>query len=301
MSPKIEYLLIDVFDFTDIILTLICFIVAFFNASVGSTGGVTFAAMATFLPAPVVIPIHGLVEGLSSAIRWAMLYRSVNYQFLRAFLFGGLIGFVIGWPLIGKFSDEHINILLGSFMLLTIWVPLKILKLPSAMGGTLTSSLTLLVGATGPLVTAILMRHESSHRAVIATQGACTTFQHWGKVLLFGLAGFSFTQYIELIILLSVAITAGTALGKNVLIRVPTQVLHLILKVIVSILGGRLILRGLGIPFQEIQIGTFTGAAIIVANLVLGTYVGYQLRSFKSKVRHFRESKPSRKSIQKTK
>lgn len=279
------------FEFNEIVLALVCLVVAIFNAAVGSTGGVTFAAMATLLPASAVVPIHGLVEGFSSSLRWAMLHQSVNYRFLTAFIAGGLIGFVAGWPLIGRLSDSSVKLMLGIFLIVMVWMPFGFLKLRPSVAGAFTSSLTLLVGATGPLVSSILMRHESKHHMVIATQGACTAFQHTTKVLLFGFAGFSFSPYVNLIVLLSGAIIVGTAIGKRILIVAPTQLLRVVLKCVISLLAIRLIFYGLGLAPSDISIGSWPGVAVISGCLLLGGYAGYQIRLIITKVKHFRELK----------
>lgn len=232
---------------TDIVLVLVCFVVSLLSPAIGTSGGVTFAVMATVMPPAAVVPVHASVEGLASAIRWTMLREFVDYRFLVAFTLGGALGFVAGWPLIGLFSDDALRTLLGAFFVLTAWMPLRWMRLPPAIAGASTSCLTVLVGATGPLVAALIARGNADHRAVIGTQGACTTFQHFGKAQLFALWGFSFTPYLDLIGALSVATIIGTRLGKQILVYAPQLILRRLLKATVTVLGLRLLQDGLGL------------------------------------------------------
>lgn len=262
---------------SDIVLVVVCLSVSLFSASIGTSAGVNFAAMATVLPPAVVVPIHGLVEGLSSAIRWILFREYVNYRFLVAFTLGGSIGLLAGWPFIGAFSDEGLKTLLGAFFLFTTWAPLGWMRLPPLLGGASTSSLSVLVGATGPLVAALIARQEPDHRVVIGTQGACTTFQHWGKVLLFSVWGFSFANYAGLIVALTLTTVIGTWLGKRILLRVPQRVLRLTLKLIVTVLGLRLLLQGLEIRLSDVPIGSWTGGALVLVGFVTACHLGYDV------------------------
>ncbi|MCH9672689.1 MAG: sulfite exporter TauE/SafE family protein [Gammaproteobacteria bacterium] len=226
------------------VLVGVCTLVSLFNASIGTTGGMTFAAMATVLPPAAVVPVHGLIEGTASAFRWALLRQFVDYRYWRAFLLGNIVGFVVAWPFIGALSDEWLRVLLGFAILTLAWVPMGNFRIPAAAGGAGSGCLTVLIGATGPLVAALLSRTLDDHRSVIATQGACTAFQHGGKAALFALWGFSFAPYWELIGALVAAIVVGTWLGRRILIAASPKHLKLALKVLVSVLGVHLIYQG---------------------------------------------------------
>jgi len=237
--------MVSAFDTTELILIAVCLLVSLFNASVGTTGGVTFAAMASVLPPTAVVPIHGLVEGTSSFVRWLMLREFVDLRFVYAFVAGSVFGFALGWPLIGVFPAGILQIVLGLFILTIAFAPVGRIRLPAALTGAATSCLTMIVGATGPLVAAILTHHLSDQRQLIATQALSTAWQHSTKALLFGIWGFSFTPYIQLICALIAAIVIGTWLGKKILLRVPQRVLRHLLKIVVTLLGIRLIYMGI--------------------------------------------------------
>ena len=48
---------------TDAVLVGVAFIAAFGAATLGSTGGLLLAVMATVLPPPLAVPAHAVVEG----------------------------------------------------------------------------------------------------------------------------------------------------------------------------------------------------------------------------------------------
>lgn len=262
---------------TEWMLVCVCFFGSLISVSVGTSCGLLFAAMVSVLPPSVALPLHGLVEGLSSGIRWAVLRRYVNYRYLVGFMVGGSMGFLLGWPLLGLFTDQQLTLLLGVFLLITLWFPLGWLKLTAAFGGMSTSCLTVLVGATGPLVAALLARSEANHRTVVSTQGACTVFQHWGKVLVFTLYGFSFVPYINLVIALIISTVVGTLFGRKLLNIIPAFYLRTALQAAVSLLGVRLVLTGLNVQVDEMPIQSVPGVLLIMSLVLASCYFGYKI------------------------
>jgi uncharacterized membrane protein YfcA len=259
------------------VLVLVCFVGSIISVSIGTSCGLLFAALVTVLPPTTAIPIHGLIEGTSSGIRWAILRNYLNYRYLQSFLIGGSLGLVIGWPLLGLFSEQTLKLILGLFLLATLWIPLKWLRLTAFMGGTSTSCLTVLVGATGPLVAALLARKRQGHRTLVSTQGACTLFQHWGKVLIFCLSGFSFSQHLSLVSALILATVIGTLSGKKLLSFIPASYLRIALKTVVTVLGLRMVLVGLNIPVYDTTFASISGVAMIVTLAGVCCYLGYQV------------------------
>lgn len=232
-------------------LLVICFGVSAFNTAIGPIGGLNFAAMATLLPAAAVVPVHAVVEGANDCMRLYVLRGSADLRFAAAFAAGSLLGFAVGWPLLAAFAlpERALLLLLGVFILASSWAPFHRLRerghgLPVGSGA-VTSFLTLFVGATGPLVAALLGRRERDHRALLGTHAACMTFQHAGKLPLYSLLGFSFAAFGPLLAALLVANALGVLLGKRVLDRSDGARLRRIMKAVVTLLGLRLVVRAL--------------------------------------------------------
>jgi len=264
-------------EITDIILVVVCFMVSVISPSIGTSGGVTFAVMATVMPPAVVVPVHGFIEGVASAMRWTLLREYVNYRYVVYFTLGTVFGLAAGWPLLGQFSDDLLRVILGIFFLLSAWAPVSKMRSSPAIGGFMTSALSVIVGATGPLVAALIARRERNHKVVIATQGACTTFQHFGKALLFGIWGFSFIDYAWLIAAMIAVTILGTVIGKRILLRASQRVLRLALNAIVTLLGIQLILNGMHVSLSKIPVGSWSGGLLILLIIGISCHFAYHL------------------------
>ena len=75
------------------ILLSACFLGGLASTMVGTSGGFTFAAMASVLPVSVVVPVHATVEAAASIVRCAILRRYVQWRFF--FVFVMFVNFVI--------------------------------------------------------------------------------------------------------------------------------------------------------------------------------------------------------------
>lgn len=233
------------------ILVIVVFFVAIWNTSVGVTGGITFAAMAMFLPPFAVIPIHAMVESVSSLTRTIALRNFVSWKFVPPFVIGGVAGCMVGVPLLdlNLISEQVLQIILGVTILGATWVPLNQLikskgRSVSLFSGLGTTFLTLFIGATGSLVSALVHQNCKDQREVISTSSACMFFQHAVKIVVFGIFGFSFTLYGPLVVALLIASIIGTWIGRKVLIKVPQTITKPMFKGIVTILGVYVVGQG---------------------------------------------------------
>ena len=234
----------------EIILVAVAFLVAIWNTTVGPSGALTFATMATVLPPAAVIPIHAVTEAASSAIRLLALRRFVDWSVVLPFVIGGLVGFGIGMPLLAVMvsSEDWLLIILGIFILMVTWMPIT--GFGRKQGpmvttyGAVSSFLTLFVGATGALVSATVGRCHHDHRRVIGTSSGCMLYQHALKIPIFGFLGFSFGAYAPLMLSLIAATVIGTTIGKRLLIAIPSDIIRPIFKGVITILALNLLWRG---------------------------------------------------------
>ncbi|MEJ2655486.1 MAG: hypothetical protein P8Z69_09370, partial [Acidihalobacter sp.] len=107
-------------------------------------------------------------------------------------------------------------------------------------GGLLTTLATMLVGATGPLVSAWLGRH-GDRWTYTANFSSCMSVQHLLKILAFGLAGFAFLPWIPLLVLMIACGYLGTLVGLKVLGRLPDRHFKLLFKIVMTLLALRVI------------------------------------------------------------
>lgn len=235
---------------SEIIVVIVAFLISIWNTAVGPSGAVTFATMATALPPPIVVPIHAVTETAANIARTALLRDFIDWRFVGPFVLGGIGGFALGIPLLdmARSSENVLRIILGSFILIATWVPLKQLAPEKgffpAVGGFVASFLTLFVGATTPLVFATIGQRHTQHKVVLATSAACMLYQHFAKIPIFGVLGFPFGQHALLLALLVAGTTIGTWLGRHLLLRISPEIIAPIFKVIITILGLQLILIG---------------------------------------------------------
>lgn len=236
---------------SELIIVAVAFMISIWNTSVGPSGAVTFAAMATLLPPAAVVPIHAVTETAANVTRTAILRDFVDWRFTLPFALGGLLGFAAGVPLLGAItaSEALLQVILGTFILIVTWMPLSCLSqekgFVAASGGAISSFLTLFVGATGSLVAAAIGQRHDDHRRVIGTFSGCMLYQHFLKIPIFGVLGFSFGAYAHLLIFLVAATAIGTWIGRQLLIRVPIEVIKPIFKAFITVLALNLLRQGL--------------------------------------------------------
>lgn len=227
------------------LVLLSCF-TSMLTASVGIGGGtVLLAAMAQVVPIQALIPVHAMVQLGSNTGRAAILFPQVNKILVVWFLFGSLLGSVVGGYLVVDLPAESISVILGCFILFSAWSPTipGLFKSPRSLigGGFISTVLTFFIGATGPFVLALLRGFSLHPQALVATSACCLTIQHLLKILVFGVLGFAFAPYIPLIAMMIVSGLVGTLLGKKILLRIHKTRFEQGLRIILTILAIKLL------------------------------------------------------------
>ncbi len=222
---------------------------AFVTTAFGAGGGVLLlGVLPVFLPVAAVIPVHGVLQAGSNALRTGLLIRHIRWPLLLAFTGGGVIGTAVGASVFVRLPEAWLELALGSFILWTCWGPRPRLRRRSlavlGVGGGLTGALTLFVGATGPLVAALLGALRLERHAHMATFSACMLLQHALKIVAFGVLGFAFAPWLPFIAVMFVAAFIGTWLGRLALGRVGDARFHRVLAVVLTLLALRLLFSG---------------------------------------------------------
>ncbi|WP_295315149.1 sulfite exporter TauE/SafE family protein [Roseobacter sp.] len=227
-------------------LTAISFASSMITAGLGIGGGaVMLAAMATLLPAPAIIPLHGLVQLGSNTGRAALFFRDLHTGVVLPFLLGSLIGIAIGGAFVVQLDPGVIQIGLGLFILWTIVSrPPAFMRHSPAVTGGFSSFLTMFFGGTGPFVAAYVKTLELGRVQHVATHATLMTIQHLLKTIAFGLLGFAFSQWFGLIVLLIAFGFLGTVAGRHILLRIDEARFKIALNTILTLLALRLIYAG---------------------------------------------------------
>ncbi|MEQ8308486.1 MAG: sulfite exporter TauE/SafE family protein [Hoeflea sp.] len=219
------------------------------TASAGIGGGLALLALMGYLvPVTAIIPLHGVVQLGSNIGRAAFLYNHVAWICLAAFLAGALPGAWIGGLAVGALPEDLLKAALGVFILVITWARLPRLAamtLPGfAITGTITTFLTMLFGATGPLNAVVLSKTFPERLRFQATSAAIMSAQHLVKTFVFALSGFVFAPWLPLIATMILTGLAGTWVGTRILRRMPESRFRLIFRVCLTLLALDLARRG---------------------------------------------------------
>ena len=226
---------------------------SFVTAAFGVGGGVLLLGIMTlFVPVSAVIPVHGVVQAGSNVWRGAILLRHVRWPLVAVFAGGGVVGAAAGSRLLIQLPEAGLELALGVFILLSCWLPAPRVQRSSlpriALGGGVTSLLTLFVGATGPFVATLIRPLHLDRRVHVATFSACMTLQHGLKLAVFGFAGFAFGPWLPWLALMLAAAFLGTWIGRQVLERMDDRLFRRTLTVLLTVLALRLVASGLSAP-----------------------------------------------------
>ncbi len=210
-------------------LTLVALVTSAISAVVGLGGGVTLlAVMAAMMPAPLVVPLHGVVQLVSNGTRAFLLREHVHRRIFFVYVVPATLGVFVGarwyvgsplpWfrPAVGIFIVLYLLTYLRKPRLgrLPIWI--------FAPVGLVIGTLASLLGATGPLVAPFFVREDLEKEEVVGTQAAIQIITHLAKIPAFFLMGFAYGTHWQTLVPLVAAAVAGTVLGRRLLGRIPT-------------------------------------------------------------------------------
>lgn len=224
------------------------FLGSFITAALGVGGGAfLIAVMADLVPPIALIPLHGIVQMGSNGSRAILTRKHINKRVVVFFALGALLASGCAVFLLGAVGTDFIPPLVALFILWLCWGPMPELglgKRPAALflGGWLTTMATMIVGATGPLVSAWLGRSGVDKWVYTANFSSCMTLQHLLKIAVFGFAGFAFAQWLPLLALMILMGYIGTKVGLRVLGKLPEKHFKTLFKVLLTLLSIRILL-----------------------------------------------------------
>lgn len=227
----------------------VSFVGSFITASLGLGGGLlVMATMASLLPPTVLIPLHGIVQLGSNAGRTLIMRAEILTHVVPAFLFGTIIGALIGGQVVVSLPVQVLQIVLGCFVLYATWGPKFRASAPGKKTffgvGLVGAFVTMFVGATGPLVAPFAAAASEKRQAVVATHATLMTIQHGAKIIAFGFLGFAFGPYVPLLAGLLACGFVGTYAGKHMLNFMPEHIFRIGLKAVITLLALRLLYTG---------------------------------------------------------
>ena len=235
--------------------TALIFIVASFftsalTASFGIGGGIALMAlMGTVLPVASLIPVHGFVQlGSNSGRAWHQR-AYVIWPKLFPFMAGAVIGAIIGATTVIQLPDRPMKLGLGIFILIVTWLKLPALgamrKNWVALSGAFVAFLSMIFGATGPLLASFFEKAFPDRKEMVATVAVGNVVVHGLKVVAFAFAGFEFGDWLALILAMIISGYAGTISGTRLLHRIPEHCFRTGFKIVLSVLALDMVSRGI--------------------------------------------------------
>lgn len=231
---------------TALLLFAASFAGSFITVAMGIGGGVlVLAMMATLVPPAALIPIHGIIQVGSNAIRAIVMAKHTFWPPVLAFGIGSVVGVVIGGATAVELPPAYVQISVGLFVIWSVMrkPPAWLTKWP-AVTGLISSILTMFFGATGVFVAGYVKSLELGREAYVATQAVLMTLQHLLKVVVFGLLGFAFGPWLGFIAAMIATGLLGTLVGRQVLKRMNDAIFGKLLNGILLVLAARLIWQG---------------------------------------------------------
>lgn len=230
-----------------ITLGLISIFTSFVAGIVGVGGGLMLIAiLPSFLPLQALIPIHGFTQMFSNMSRAYFGYKDIAFEVVPKFLIGSVLGVSFIALILDMISLEYIPLFIGVYILLSLWSKKfnnKIKKYENYyLIGFLQSGLSVVVGATGPLTMALLLKEYDDKNKVVATAALLMSITHCMKVLVFVYFGFMFSEYIDVITIMVLGVILGSYISTKLRDKIDGKKLLFVIKILLTILALKLII-----------------------------------------------------------
>jgi len=221
-------------------------VTSFITAAFGIGGGVVLLVfLALVLPPAALIPVHGIVQLGSNAGRACIMLKEVVWRPIFPFVVGAMIGAGLGGMVVVQLPPWVVQLALGIFIIWAVFAKLPpIQQRYILLGGVVSSFLTMFFGATGNFIAAMVKSMNLDPVPHVATHSLMMTFQHFVKVLIFGLIGFQFGPYMILIIGMLISGFIGTIIGSRFLTKAGGRYFKPVLNTILFLAAARLIWAG---------------------------------------------------------
>jgi uncharacterized membrane protein YfcA len=231
----------------EFLLVPIAFFTSLVAGAIGMGGGVLLIAlMPGLIPIAAIIPIHAITQLVSNVSRAAFGWRDIDWRLVPPVAMGSIAGAWFGAELYSSLDQRWIPALIGGIILFITWF-----KLPRPKGGNqialillgfYQTGLGMVAGATGPLGAAVLFKHNRDKDWLVVNTAAYMSLNHGLRMFAFGLLGFAFLPWLNLIVAMAIAVTLGSWVGTKIRGSIPQRNFQLWFKVLVTVLAVRMIL-----------------------------------------------------------
>jgi len=249
-----------------IVLTVVALGTSIISAIIGMGGGILLlAVMYTVLPEKeLVVPMHASVQLISNFSRVLAYIKNVHWKMLSFFLVGAVPGLVLGTVLLLRLLEHreevtpYMMLLVGCFILIVTYRKKNKTKNDFPLErfvwlGSYAAPLSLLFGATGPVLAPYFMRDDLKKAGVVATKAICQFCVHFLKMIIFYYlftigANDKILKYEDLLqpgtmlAFLLVAAIVGTFVGKGLNEKVSEERFKKMYVVVLNVAGFKILL-----------------------------------------------------------
>ncbi len=234
---------------TAVLLSVATLAAATLSALMGMGGGTLLVAvMATLLRPIEVVPLHGVVQLCSNSARGALLWRHISWRLFLTYLPGKALGVLLARELYTGEGQPWFRPAIGAFVLVfLLWdrfrprqlgVPTPLFALAGIGGGIL----TIVVGVSGPYLSAFFLRDDLTKEQIVATKASIQMVGHLAKIPVFLSLGFSYRESLPLLLPLLIASVIGSWVGTRLLKKLPPTSFAFAFRAILLALALRLLL-----------------------------------------------------------
>ena len=217
-----------------------------FPAVLGQGGGLMLmGVLATVIPPNAIIPFHGIIQAASNGSRAFLALKHIQWNIILPIVLGTIFGALFVSPLINFINWQWMQILIGLFILWSVWGKGISLSIPAPILGLVQGSLGVLLGATGPLGNAYLLKKGLDKHGIIASNAVIMFTSHLIKVFVFFMIGVQLQEYWLLILWLSAAAIIGSFIGNHLRDKLNDKIFFTLFKALLTLLAINMIIKPL--------------------------------------------------------
>lgn len=209
-----------------LILIVGAFVVFIFSTLSGGGASLLFMPLIAYtIGVKSVAPVMTLGIALSSGSKVFFFWKNINWNLFRWLVPSTIAGSLIGARLFAELSADFLQIIIGVFLLLTIFqfnkkekAQTKTLKTWHFVPiGFFVSFLSGLIGGVGPLMNSAYLNYGMNKEELIATRSANAILLHFIKIVSYAYFGFVSQEIVQYGLLLGVVSIGAIYVGKQIL------------------------------------------------------------------------------------
>ena len=214
----------------------------------GMGGGIILlSVIASVVETSYIVPLHAAVQLISNTTRLALFFKHIRWHIILYFVSGLGPGVILGIFIFKVLPNDIVKLMMGIFILLVTFLPKSKREIHAGFSifipvGFVSGVIGIFFGAIGPFIAPFFIRKDIIKEELIATKATCQSITHLLKIPLFGLIGSNIFDQWEVLVYLSLAVVAGTFIGKKLLKKLSDRIFIISFKIILTLIALRIII-----------------------------------------------------------